>query len=933
MSPKSIKYIFILVCILLLQPLYSQNIDFFVSPNGNDTSGNGSLESPFKTIGRMKSILRTHPQKDKSNFTVYLRDGVYPVSETIIFDENDGGTDTFQIKYVSCQNEKPVISGMIKVTDWSQVPGKPYYKATVSSVGFRQLYVNGFRKARAKTNYPITGLYWTSIDKGGIIIKTDELLNLTNVTDAEFHIQSEWRDAYIPIDSISLKASGWYVYSSNMKQVTSLNPISATPTFDKPFNIENALELLDQPGEWYCDNKNNFLYYYPEIDEDINLPDVIIPATERLITIKGSAKNTPVKNLVFDGITFKHAGWSGPNKKGWYGYQAGLLVQPSGYSQTYSAVYVEYARKIAFQHCEFFKTGAVGLDLHNGISDCSVECCLFYDIGDAGLSVSTFNHDEIDQADEDSCNYILIQNNLFYRTGQDFYGAPAVVAYYVKGFKFVHNEIFDVPYSGLSLGWGWNGKPDSKTCRDNIISNNRIGNYLKICRDGGGTYTLGQQPNSICSNNYYYNQKNEYGAIYFDAGTSGYTANNNVVQNSPRWLNIGDPTIKNITLDNNYTTTSTLTNNGTNIVLTNTHVVPGANWNSEAKAIISNAGINACTSLRSILQDTAGNKPPVINIASSFSFSLIENGILEASVTDQTNPYNMLNIAWNQEDGPGTITFSSLSSLRTKVAFSHPGLYHVFLIADDGLLKSSKKITINVSDFNIGVNQALNKQTFASSVYDSISYLAANAVDGNINTIWHPKYLDFGTSWWSVDLLDSLFIDRIEMVTRQAFPQAQTRCNFAVLASDSVNFAVYDILGGQGPDTIPFKGTWTLNTGEQSKKYRYLKVVKTADYNHTIAEFRVFSFDTSNFVDSPLSEMKLLKIYPNPANNYINIELPGEMNCFLSIINLNGNVLFYQKYNQLQRIEVNIYDWPTGIYYVNCLGEEKKYQNKFIIIR
>ena len=72
-------------------------------------------------------------------------------------------------------------------------------------------------------------------------------------------------------------------------------------------------------------------------------------------------------------------------------------------------------------------------------------------------------------------------------------------------------------------------------CLDNtvtehiLIEGNRVGNFANRVHDCGGIYTLGQAPHSVCRENYLYEQKNAFGALYHDEGSAGYETYRNVV--------------------------------------------------------------------------------------------------------------------------------------------------------------------------------------------------------------------------------------------------------------------------------------------------------------------------------------------------------------------------------------------------------------------
>ena len=572
MKMTSIRLRLLLVFAVVVCPgaLLAQ-LAYYVSPTG-DNANAGTIGSPFKTIEKARDVIRTHPNKATSDFIVYLRGGSYFVSSKITFSQSDGGVGNRTVSYQAYAGETPILTGGTPVIGWTQVPGKPYWQAPVTYTGFRQIYVNAKRRYRASSKL-ITATDWIATSAApttatGYIVKSGDAAVYQNPTDVEIHQQIDWQDTYFPVTGISEANGRVSLTAPAMSSMwyTGLSPLM-------PFTIENALELLDSPGEWYCNKTTNTLYYYPEANENLATATVTIPVTERFLEIIGT-KNSKVTNLSFAGITFEYAGWAAPNRAGWFGIQSTLVFQPSSApgGQTYSHVYVEHARNVAFSGCEFRHLGAVALDFRNGVYYGGVAGSKFHDVGDAGVAVSTSAHDSL-SGNEDSCNYISIRNNLFYRTGQDFRGAVAIQAYYVKGIVIEHNQILNVPYTGISVGWGWSGKPRSQTSRQNTIRYNRIGLFNSAGRDGGGIYTLGQQPGSVCSHNYIYDQHGEWGALYFDEGTSGYVSENNLVLNCYLWLYIHKPSTNNVVVNNNYTDTPGLINRGTNITLTNTTAV------------------------------------------------------------------------------------------------------------------------------------------------------------------------------------------------------------------------------------------------------------------------------------------------------------------------------------------------------------------------
>ena len=68
------------------------------------------------------------------------------------------------------------------------------------------------------------------------------------------------------------------------------------------FFVENILEELDAPGEWYYNPYAGQLYVYPNVTAS-NLTDVSVPLLQTLVSITGQP-GAPAVNISFAGITF-----------------------------------------------------------------------------------------------------------------------------------------------------------------------------------------------------------------------------------------------------------------------------------------------------------------------------------------------------------------------------------------------------------------------------------------------------------------------------------------------------------------------------------------------------------------------------------------------------------------------------------------------------
>ncbi|MBO0885344.1 MAG: IPT/TIG domain-containing protein, partial [Mycobacterium sp.] len=129
-----------------------------------------------------------------------------------------------------------------------------------------------------------------------------------------------------------------------------------------------------------------------------------------------------------------------------------------------------------------------------------------------------------------------------------------------------HNQLDDLPYSGISFGWGgWHTNSQTPNANaninsDNLVADNLIFNHMQYLRDGGAIYTNGSQGQSFThgltiSGNVAYddNTDNEY---YTDEGSQYVTISGNTAYANGGNFNGGCSTTGHIRVVGNYNATS-----------------------------------------------------------------------------------------------------------------------------------------------------------------------------------------------------------------------------------------------------------------------------------------------------------------------------------------------------------------------------------------
>ncbi len=151
---------------------------------------------------------------------------------------------------------------------------------------------------------------------------------------------------------------------------------------------------------------------------------------------------------------------------------------------------------------------------------------------------------------------ITISNNYITRIGGDIPRSCGVMVYYVDGIDIVHNELYDISYSGFEIGWGWSTANTS--CRNVYCAYNSIDTTNHFLYDGGPIYTLSRQPNSVYEYNYTDNNILGVNTLYQDSGTASTTWRNNVVENAHYIVSpYNDDNHKDNVFQNNYASHNT----------------------------------------------------------------------------------------------------------------------------------------------------------------------------------------------------------------------------------------------------------------------------------------------------------------------------------------------------------------------------------------
>ena len=558
---------------------------FYVAPTGNDANP-GTEAAPFKTITKAQKAVREINGTMTGDIVVYLREGTYQLNSTVNFDERDGGKDGHYVRYKAYKGEMPLITGGMPVTGWTiHDETNNIWKAEGVEGRFRQLYVNGKKAVRACFPNAIASdekgagtfdhdfVRLSKVDSTGraFDVSADYVKNIKNIEDVEIHLMIAWAESILRLEKVQVNGGTAKLIPKDPERTKLFHrayPMLGTAfTSDPPkqqvFYLENSYDLIDAPGEWYLDEKNQTLYYKPRSGENMGSANVVAPRLNTMFSVLGKDTKNKVGYMSFEGLTFAHSNFTRPSEEGFLDLQAAnfnvdVLPDPGrgNWEKLNSNKYllwrpdagfrVENAHHFLVKNCAFTQMAATGLDFVSGTNDDVIEGNVFYEIGAAGIMLGKFYQDSTTEIHiaynpsdkEEISTRDTIRNNLVTNVTNEHQGAVGIGAGYPRYVVIENNEISYTYYSGISLGFGWT--KDQTAMTNNHVNKNNIHHISRLLCDSGPIYTLSNQgTGSEIKENYLHDYSaskwSDYWVlpIYLDEGSSGFVVENNSYRNAP----------------------------------------------------------------------------------------------------------------------------------------------------------------------------------------------------------------------------------------------------------------------------------------------------------------------------------------------------------------------------------------------------------------
>lgn len=536
---------------LAFEPIIENQVQLFIAPNGNDEwTGNLSepnsdnTDGPLATLNAARLKVREHISEGLSApVRVWIRSGEYRLDSTIVFGPQDSGTEDYPVQYSAWANESPVFTGGLKLQNWNKSVDDP---SGVSEKARGNLWYHEIPE-HLKEVWQITTLYdgvkllprsrsekLETSDKQVLDSYKDirefryngnDIWNWQTPSDIEIFLSPRhpWLVNMLPLERINARRKTAYL---------AIDPTYGIPPGNEYF-VENALEYLDEPGEWVYNSEEGRIYIWPT--SPLDEADIRAPFLQEFIRVEGMEDSIPASFIHFEGLTFRHG-----LRDSWKPGDKGLQHDWEMYDKGNAIIRLRHATDCVITDCTFEASSGNGvrMDLHAQRN--TVANSLFAHLGGTGILLNGYG-----PGLKDENKFNTVTNNYIHHVGAIYRHSPGIFIAQSGHNLISHNTIHDLPYNGMVISgcrpnalakplsnhreWGsirvdeivpyiehipermdnWLEFDMSKIepllhARENLIEYNEIYRVMQELRDGNGIYLSGMGKNNRVVRNYFH---------------------------------------------------------------------------------------------------------------------------------------------------------------------------------------------------------------------------------------------------------------------------------------------------------------------------------------------------------------------------------------------------------------------------------------------
>jgi len=428
--------------------------EFFVAPTGDDAAP-GSRSAPFRTLARAQRAVRELKLSrglPEGGATVFLMPGRHVLSETLVLGPDDSGEPGKPVVYRSLEPGKAVITSERAIEGWRrpaedpplaapEARGRLWVAAIPAEWSFRSLFLSGKPLRRAAWPDLDSWRRWPTLRSVGatgelgteLQFRPGALEGMPVNGDGEVVLA----DPYGSFTSIGVLRQVDPVLSR--ANLASRNPVGV-PTAEWRYRLENALPMLNEPGEWCVDSLRGRVYLWPPAD--VPRPaGATAPRLTTLVRMVGDpAKGRWVSNVRWSGVVFRGTDRTPENR-----WPDGWILPTSGTAE--AAVALSGVEACSIEGCRFEDTGGWGLALEGRAIACRVVGNAFLRTGCGGVRLVAAG-----AATSRENGRHTVERNVFVRSGASgYWQSPGVLVYGSFGNRIALNRFERLPWAAVAL--------------------------------------------------------------------------------------------------------------------------------------------------------------------------------------------------------------------------------------------------------------------------------------------------------------------------------------------------------------------------------------------------------------------------------------------------------------------------------------------------
>jgi hypothetical protein len=462
-----LRFLMSVLIVFLLCSCTEESNTFYVSPTGSDHNS-GTKDNPFLSLNQAREAVSQLIEEGVENeeINVYFRGGIYFFEKSVVFNSDEFGSGNNTIVFSAYQDEKPVFSGGMLLEGWKkadyEIPFLPEpakgkiwvvdVPANIKNPDVRFLGTDSLSLVNAVSESMTTaedenieipkddfmGANYEEPEKySSFIFPENSFRDWNNINDIEVIAGPHygWVSNILPLKSVDFKTNTAYTTIPATYYIARLS--GSGDDANPNLQVLNAIDYLDEPGEWVLNSMERKIYYWPLENEPGN---VYYPLTKEIIRLEGNEKDGKIiKNIVFRGFTFAHG-----DRDTMEDGDIGLQHDWAFFNKSDALVRFVDAENCIIDNCTFTASGGGGVrfDLYSQ-NNKLINSKLSY-LGGIPVVLAGYGpgYEDVNRNNE-------IFNTEIHDFGQSYYHAPGIYLWQSGGNRIAHNLIYNTPYSGI----------------------------------------------------------------------------------------------------------------------------------------------------------------------------------------------------------------------------------------------------------------------------------------------------------------------------------------------------------------------------------------------------------------------------------------------------------------------------------------------------